>query len=594
MEYIQKIVLDVITILPQIFLFEWLLCQLLPMQHPFFFFLAYGITNILFHTVFLWVFPSSFLFVKPLIMLLLNLLIPGVFCIKKWVSAVSLSTFLYTVLILADILTLAISQYFLVIPSYTSADSVIAAFASHMLLLRCMYLAVLTLFLLPLSFFWNQLSKQSSCYTLWLFPFLIFQSIMLALAEYTMILENRITVALILFLVLIAMLSCVAMCTVLWAYLANNKQHLAALHHIELVSYQRSLQKRSDSIRQTKLQISQLRKELESRIENICLQLEVCDPELAQAQIECTAQFVRQSANHLFCENHTVNAVMQYQFVRCKEIGVHINASLDLPEIVGISDIELCSLFSNIMDNAITACSVLPKAQRQIHISATIREGYLIIKESNPRSNNLRPSVKSLEHSGLGLGILEELAERRNGEVSVESSDTMFRITVWLRIKSSETRTFHRSRKSVKVLQKARMVFQNIAPTGAFLWILLGSQLSTVLLIALYMYWGGHAPLFISAIGLTLLGGCLISGIVLTMFFSRLKKGYSFQQRVKTLEYDLQMQEAHYREIEKTMLNLRRIQHDINNHLQTALALTLSGNYLDAEIHLKHLFSVME
>ena len=151
MEYLQEIVLDIITILPQIFIFEWLLCQLLPMPHPFCFCMVYGVVNILFHTILLWIFPASPLFVKPLIMLLLNLIIPVLFSIRKWVSVISLSTFLYVVLIMADLLTLAISQYFLDIPSYT-ADTIVAAYAPHLLCLRCIYLAVLILFLHAMLF----------------------------------------------------------------------------------------------------------------------------------------------------------------------------------------------------------------------------------------------------------------------------------------------------------------------------------------------------------------------------------------------------------------------------------------------------------
>lgn len=157
------------------FFFEWLLCQLLPMTHPFCFCMIYGTTNILFHTVFLWIFPSSFLFVKSLIALLLNLIIPGVFCTKKWVSAISLSTFLYVILILADVLTLAMSQCFLDIPSYTSADSITAVFAPYLLLLRCIYLVVLILFLLPLGFFGHSSASEMLAIHYGFFPFLFFK-----------------------------------------------------------------------------------------------------------------------------------------------------------------------------------------------------------------------------------------------------------------------------------------------------------------------------------------------------------------------------------------------------------------------------------
>lgn len=593
MEYIEDIILDMVTILPQVFFCGWIFCNLLPIQHPFGFCMIYGVTNTLLHTIFLWILPLP-LFAKSIIMLVLNLIIPAVFCIRKWASAISLSAFLYIVLIFADMLTLTISQYFLEIPFYSSVSSLLAAFAPYMFYLRCLYLGVLTLFLIPLSFFWKQFHKQRMHYTLWLFPFLIFQCVMLALAEYTVILANQTSIPLMLFLALIAVLSCLAMCTVLWIYLINNKQHLAMLHHIELKSYQRSLQNQADRVQEAERQISSLREELKSKVEHICLQLSLHHPEIAQDQIKSAAQFVKQYTSNPFCENNIVNAVMQSQSAHCKKCGIHLDAFLDLPQDMCINGVELCSIFSNIMDNAIDACSLLPQDQRKIYIHAAIKQGFLIIKETNPCLSHATSPAKPSNHSGLGLGILEELAQRRNGEIHIDRDETQFCITIWLQVEPPKSKAPNSSCGGKKLTQNITMAMRDIAPTKTFLGVLLGAQLSIALLILLCMRLNGQGYSFIFLIGAALLVGGLVSDTVLVIFFSHLKSGYAVQQRVKALECDLQAQESHYKEIERVTLHLQRVQHDINNHLLTTLALIASGNYSDAETHLNDLLSTLK
>lgn len=593
MEYIEDIILDIVTLLPQVFFCGWIFCNLLPIQHPVGFCMIYGGTNVFFHIIFLWILPLPLL-AKSMIMLILNLIIPVVFCIGKWASAISLSAFLYIVLVFADMLTLAISQYFLEVPFYSSVSSLLAVFAPYLFYLRCIYLAVLTLFLIPLSFFWKQFHKQRMHYTLWLFPFLIFQCVMLALAEYTVILANQTSMPLISFLASIAVLSCLSMCTVLWIYLINNKQHLAMLHYIELKSYQRSLQNQSSRVKEAERQISCLREELKGKVENICFQLNLHHAEIAQTQIKCAAQFVKQYTSNLFCENNIVNAVMQSQSAICKKYGIHLDAFLDLPQDICVNGVELCSIFSNIMDNAIDACLLLPEAHRKIYIHAAIKQGFLIVKETNPCLNHAKTSVKSSNHSGLGLGILEELAQRRNGEIRIDHNETEFCITIWLQIESPKSKALRSSCGGKKTVQDVTMAFRDIAPTKTFFGVLLGSQLSISFLILLCMHLSGQGYLFVFLIGAALLVGGLVSDTVLAIFFSHLKSGYAMQQRVKALECDLQAQESHYKEIERVTLHLQRVQHDINNHLQTTLALITAGNYSDAETHLKDLLATLK
>ena len=54
-----------------------------------------------------------------------------------------------------------------------------------------------------------------------------------------------------------------------------------------------------------------------------------------------------------FCANPVVNAVLANKAALCRRENITLEASLDVPEATGLSDGELCSVFANLLDNAI-------------------------------------------------------------------------------------------------------------------------------------------------------------------------------------------------------------------------------------------------
>ena len=283
MDSIQEMALDIITLLPQVFLCEWFLCRLLSPRNFLGFCVVYGGLNVFLHILFLRILYTSLL-IKSIIMLLVNFAIVIAFCNKKWISSISLSAFSYIVLILADVITLAMSQYILQIPFQKSTDGLVNAFSPYLFYLRCVYLIVLALLIFPLSFLKKQIKTENNCYSIWLVPFLIFQCVMLAIAEYSVISANRTSVPLILSLISIAILSCLSMYTTIWAHLKNCAQHQAILRSIELKSYHRALQNQSESVWEKEQQILQLRTELKKKVENICSQLRIHRQDPAKIQ----------------------------------------------------------------------------------------------------------------------------------------------------------------------------------------------------------------------------------------------------------------------------------------------------------------------
>ena len=103
-----------------------------------------------------------------------------------------------------------------------------------------------------------------------------------------------------------------------------------------------------------------------------------------------------------------------------------------------MSGAAVCSLFSNVLDNAVHACLALPPQRRWIRCTAACRGAYLILREENPWNPAAPAHAGPSSGSGFGLQILSELARRYDGSLEVQQEDGCFRITVCLRREEPE------------------------------------------------------------------------------------------------------------------------------------------------------------
>lgn len=95
----------------------------------------------------------------------------------------------------------------------------------------------------------------------------------------------------------------------------------------------------------------------------------------------------------------------------CRRENITLEASLDVPEATGLSDGELCSVFANLLDNAIKAVRPLPPDQRRITIKAGPDGGSLLLKTENPYD-----PTQYRKGKGLGQGIVRDIAKAHDGD----------------------------------------------------------------------------------------------------------------------------------------------------------------------------------
>lgn len=148
-------------------------------------------------------------------------------------------------------------------------------------------------------------------------------------------------------------------------------------------------------------------------------------------------------------ENSVVNSIVNYKLSTAASMGIKVSC-LSTTCFVGIDDLDLCSLLSNTLDNAVTACLELPEDEaRELHvkISCENNANYTFIvrntfKESILKKNPQLMTIKSdKSNHGYGIQVLKDIARKYDGNVDFYEEYSMFCCRIDLIAKTSATST---------------------------------------------------------------------------------------------------------------------------------------------------------
>lgn len=133
------------------------------------------------------------------------------------------------------------------------------------------------------------------------------------------------------------------------------------------------------------------------------------------------------------CQNHVLDAFLHHRIDEFTANGIETDAKIILPQDLDISNCDLISVFGNLLDNAAEACAAIDNPK--ISIISELRGNYLFVSVENPLSETTeikKRRISELER-GLGNRILQNLAEKYDGEFSCSISDGTYSATMLLK-----------------------------------------------------------------------------------------------------------------------------------------------------------------
>lgn len=140
-----------------------------------------------------------------------------------------------------------------------------------------------------------------------------------------------------------------------------------------------------------------------------------------------------------------VDALLDAKLDLCSQLDIKTDFVLQVPCDLAVENVDLCAVFSNVMDNAIAACAqVTPASRRFITRRARVASGFLMLEASNSclsvleegraEEEGAASSSSPFREHGWGTIILGAIAERYDGTFEAKRMGREFRTLVALKV----------------------------------------------------------------------------------------------------------------------------------------------------------------
>lgn len=136
--------------------------------------------------------------------------------------------------------------------------------------------------------------------------------------------------------------------------------------------------------------------------------------------------------------NIMVDAILNSKISLALSKKISVNAKAKVPKALKISEVDLCVVIGNLVDNATEACLKLPDAaERRIRIYVGVFKEYLYISVTNTMGGELKKSEsgyissKGANH-GFGLMRIDKIAKKYGGHINRQNENDAFATEVML------------------------------------------------------------------------------------------------------------------------------------------------------------------
>ena len=124
-----------------------------------------------------------------------------------------------------------------------------------------------------------------------------------------------------------------------------------------------------------------------------------------------------------YCTNYNVNCLLSAYIKKAESVGIKVSCLANIPSELNIDDLELASLYANLIENAIEACErIKEEREKFIKISTDYNAGQLKIQVVNTCNDNIVfdgefPVSQKINPSGLGTKSVAEVVRKHDGMV---------------------------------------------------------------------------------------------------------------------------------------------------------------------------------
>ena len=197
-----------------------------------------------------------------------------------------------------------------------------------------------------------------------------------------------------------------------------------------LMDAQKNLYEREPAFKE---QFTRVKEEMLSRyaVQKAVERVRVTDDE-AKKYFESFPAVKKNNSTKILSGNETVDTILAAKAELFDKHNVELNINGSLSRLSAMESMDICILFSNLIDNALEAVAKV-KEKRYLHINVTESPNMLMIIFKNPMAQELLVEgdmIKSTKEDamkhGFGLQNVAEIVEKYKGEYLIETPENEF------------------------------------------------------------------------------------------------------------------------------------------------------------------------
>ena len=214
----------------------------------------------------------------------------------------------------------------------------------------------------------------------------------------------------------------------LWRSACNERMQQTILQkENEFLMASNSMMKLSE---QSIIDMRELRHDIKNQLTTMSILLENGKYDKLKEYFSNLAVTVSDKLSYIDCGNKEVSAILNMEMQKCKVNRIVLDCKVNVPPQLPFAPNDICSLLTNIIDNAMEACVRRESTQRPILFEMAVKQDYLVVccrnflgemnEEERGETLLLRSRKGDGNNHGLGHKIVEKTVKKYNGAVNYD------------------------------------------------------------------------------------------------------------------------------------------------------------------------------
>lgn len=141
--------------------------------------------------------------------------------------------------------------------------------------------------------------------------------------------------------------------------------------------------------------------------------------------------------------NVMADSVLNSKLTTAQKSNIKVSVKAGVPNGIAMSDVELCAVMGNLLDNALEACMKLPGEERfmRIYIGRIKNQFYISVQNSAgavKKSGGKYYTTKSGDSHGYGIFRIDRIAEKYGGYVNRQNEEGIFATEIMIPLETSD------------------------------------------------------------------------------------------------------------------------------------------------------------